>query len=604
MSEKLKDSITDDPCDLAKCGHIGIKEICDTEINFFVPEYQRGYRWNEAQIDRLIDDINNYEQANDGDYYCLQPLVVLYDSTKSCFRVIDGQQRLTTTWLLLKLLGVRAVFNLIYARDNCLPSDFGNLNIDESTEERYRITTACATISTKLKAIDKDKLQEILLDKVKFIWYPVKGDSEYEHKLFLNLNSGKIPLNDAELIKALLFHDVGRGENNERTLRQTGMAQQWDMMEKTLRQPSFWHFIAGREEVNPCAMDYLLDIHYRAHTTDDERTNYEKNTAPVFTWVEDRSNKADVWEEIMTTFDRLQGWYKDLECYNLIGYHTSFIAAEARKDKLAEYLSQMNDKSTTTTMFKATLWDSAIREDNLVSEEDEVKIMTDQHNELALLEYRYKADNYKISKILLLLNISFYSIGGVKRRFEFDKFNDPENPWNIEHISPQNPKDNSQLLKWLDEIKCELPKDIKDIKGLLERIEQTEEKDFTELKALTSEERDNFNRIKEKYLPTEENYIMTLPNLTLLTEHTNKSIGNKFFFDKRKALCQKQEDGCYIPQLTWNVFTKWYSPNATTPLFWEESDRVAYKDGIVKLLKRILEYINTHYGNESKRITK
>lgn len=589
--------------DLNKCGHIGIGEICKQGLNFFVPAYQRGYRWRKSQIELLITDIMKYTEGIDGKFYCLQPVVVRYDNESSRWRVIDGQQRLTTIWLILKLLGVENTFSLEYEREDSLPTDFRNIEINDTTEEKYYLTKACQTIKDySLSEIDKNTLRDRLQRKVEVIWYPVEGDTAYEHKLFLNLNSGKIPLCDAELIKALLFHDVCRGENQERTLRQSAMAQQWDNMEKTLRHGSFWHFIAGREDVPVCAMDYLLDVHYRANVDD---TELKDKNFPIFSWIENRLNKVEVWDEILTTFDRLQGWYYDTECYNLIGYHMSVVGGEARKDKLAGLLKLMMDKSTTAHRFKSQLWDSAINDDSLLSENDQAKILAGSYEKLALFDFRYDKDYNKVLRILSLINISLYTIGGLKRRFEFEKFNDPDHPWNVEHISPQNPKNNEDLLRWLEKADADLPDEINTLLDYLKRIDATPERDFNDLKALNVEEREEFERIKEKILPfSSPDVIMTLPNLTLLTEHENKSIGNRFFFDKRQKLREKQDEGHYIPQVTWNIFTKWYSSDAKSPLFWEEADRDAYKSSIAKLLKRVLEYIKNNYNNESNTTSK
>lgn len=593
--------------DLQKCGHVGIGEICKQRLNFFVPAYQRGYRWRESQIMQLINDIIKYDEKHDGKYYCLQPVVVRYDNEASRWRVIDGQQRLTTIWLILKLLGVGDTFSLSYHRNDCLPTDFNNLKVINTTEEQYRLTVACRTITELLKNIDKEVLLERLLNKVEIIWYPVEGDTTYEHKLFLNLNSGKIPLCDAELIKALLFHDICRGSSQERTLSQTAMAQQWDIMEKTLRRGSFWHFIAGREAIPVCAMDYFLDVHYRTYATAEEMDEYNNNEFPVFSWIENRLDKGEIWDEILTTFDRLQGWYDDTECYNLIGYHMSVAddvrkeAGVARKNKLAELLRLMNDKVTTAYQFKSRLWCSAINDGALISDKDKAKILSNSSEGLELFDYRYDKNYNNVLRILSLVNISQYTIGGLKRRFEFEKFNDPEHPWNVEHISPQNPKNNEELFRVLDSVDSWLPDEIQTLLGYLRYIDSTNERDFTSLKALSNEERVTFEQIKEKILPfNDSDVIMTLPNLTLLTEHENKSIGNRFFFEKRQKLQQKQEEGHYIPQATWNVFTKWHSSDAKSPLFWEESDREAYKSSIAKLLKRVLEFIKINYGNESE----
>lgn len=71
-------------------------------MQFFVPNYQRGYRWKESQVQQLLNDLRefDYEKGNESRFYCLQPLVVKEDKEKG-WVVIDGQQRLTTLFIIL-----------------------------------------------------------------------------------------------------------------------------------------------------------------------------------------------------------------------------------------------------------------------------------------------------------------------------------------------------------------------------------------------------------------------------------------------------------------------------------------------------------------------
>ena len=86
-------------------------------LKFFIPSYQRGYRWNEQQIEDLLNDINDFRpesvnNSDEGTWYCLQPLVVKKvkkvdipcdeaTEEEDWYEVIDGQQRLTTIYLII-----------------------------------------------------------------------------------------------------------------------------------------------------------------------------------------------------------------------------------------------------------------------------------------------------------------------------------------------------------------------------------------------------------------------------------------------------------------------------------------------------------------------
>lgn len=51
-----------------------VGKLLGPEMNFFIPGYQRGYRWTEQQVNDLLNDINEFEPENVS-WYCLQPLV-------------------------------------------------------------------------------------------------------------------------------------------------------------------------------------------------------------------------------------------------------------------------------------------------------------------------------------------------------------------------------------------------------------------------------------------------------------------------------------------------------------------------------------------------
>src|SRR5579862_7460608 len=82
--------------------------ICLKPINdllkesFFVPSYQRGYRWTERQVMDLLDDVWEFQsksqEQDKASFYCLQPVVVKMRDSGD-WELIDGQQRLTTILL-------------------------------------------------------------------------------------------------------------------------------------------------------------------------------------------------------------------------------------------------------------------------------------------------------------------------------------------------------------------------------------------------------------------------------------------------------------------------------------------------------------------------
>ena len=112
-----------------------VKELLG--MNFYIPDYQRGYRWEKQQAIDLLEDIYTFackSSANSEEIYCIQPLVVsekaddilakckspeatledIKKYIKGSWNVVDGQQRLTTIYLLLCCLGVNNKYEIDY----------------------------------------------------------------------------------------------------------------------------------------------------------------------------------------------------------------------------------------------------------------------------------------------------------------------------------------------------------------------------------------------------------------------------------------------------------------------------------------------------------
>ena len=84
--------------------------FAESGTHYEIPIYQRNYAWGAEQIEQLIDDVWTASQAGDENYF-LGNLIVARRTPEqavqfSTYEVIDGQQRLTTLYLLLTFLRV------------------------------------------------------------------------------------------------------------------------------------------------------------------------------------------------------------------------------------------------------------------------------------------------------------------------------------------------------------------------------------------------------------------------------------------------------------------------------------------------------------------
>ena len=182
---------------------------------FVVKSYQRGYRWGESQVNALLNDIyDNGQKA-----YCLQPIVVRALENENQYELIDGQQRLTTLLIILKFIKkyvpfITIQYSISYETRTKTAEFLDNINEVEadSNIDFYHIYHAYQHVDTWFhdkfgddnNAISNAsfKLFNYLNDNVKVIWYEV-GPEVDPIALFARLNIGKIPLTNAELIKAM-----------------------------------------------------------------------------------------------------------------------------------------------------------------------------------------------------------------------------------------------------------------------------------------------------------------------------------------------------------------------------------------------------------------
>lgn len=270
--------------------------------NFVIPSYQRGYRWEKREVEDLLNDIYEFYEENKDDkgFYCLQPLVLkkISDEKKlnelgfkdknNVYEVIDGQQRLTTIYLILKYIIKENIYTITYStrKDSkiFLEETLTDKELSEKEKERYithidfeYIYNAYHTIkkwfenNKENKCKDENKsieeiIKYILLDgeKVQFIWYE-PSDNANPIEIFTRINIGKIPLTNSELIKALFLQKANfiYDENFDEALyehTQIEIASEWDYIENTLQDNRFWGFINNDMDKEYNRIDYIFEI--------------------------------------------------------------------------------------------------------------------------------------------------------------------------------------------------------------------------------------------------------------------------------------------------------------------------------------------------------
>lgn len=235
-----------------------VESLLDDANMFYVPAYQRGYRWKSRDVKFLIDDLISFRREEDNKgkdnrcpFYSLQ-IVTLKEGPDGRMEVIDGQQRLTTVLIILQALYAisrkeileelfvnkitnslvsKSLYSIKYetrAESNDWLTDitaayFEDLenhnfaasdHLKEKNPDYYHFVDAFSTsfeILSKLTEDDRNTFAKTLRQETMFIWYDTSKTSAdvrgCEVDMFNRLNATKISLNNAELIKALFLQE-------------------------------------------------------------------------------------------------------------------------------------------------------------------------------------------------------------------------------------------------------------------------------------------------------------------------------------------------------------------------------------------------------------
>ena len=187
---------------------LSISDVFNSTENIIyeIPIYQRNYAWEKDEIEALIHDVWDAYEMNKDTYFI--GTLVSFDKGDHKYEVIDGQQRLTTMYLILKALGAEISNKLTYrAREksnktiNIIP-DFNHDEKDSGIVRGYN--DACMAIK-EIVGSEREKLfTNYLLNNVHIIHYNVPRDVDLNH-YFEVMNSRGEQLEKHEIIKAKLI---------------------------------------------------------------------------------------------------------------------------------------------------------------------------------------------------------------------------------------------------------------------------------------------------------------------------------------------------------------------------------------------------------------
>lgn len=626
-----------------------------------IPSYQRGYKWEDKNVEDLLNDVNDINN-NGKTEHCLHNLTIIEKENE--WEIIDGQQRLTTIFLILKYLDKKYLdkeyYSLSYKirkeTESFLDNEINNIIIDlkndkykdkkekglfEDIKNRnkkydkqdiYYICQALFTIHNWFNKNYKDKSVDIeeftkKLENVYFYKHEIKTNITSE-AVFSNLNSGRVPLTDIELIKADLIINISenemKSEENKSEILineiRSNIGRLWDEMESWLAQDEVWYWIAPKNKsVNKLSLLFHLCSELKENKNINNKDIYEK----YYNYVYDGNSKCDyskietIWNKIKNYYYTIKDWYLDNDMYHLIGIIVSFYDDDIKINEFTENNSNIKNKNELKNKLKKEIKEKI----KLTIPEDAKDSKIYYYNEkkdkqkIDYLELNYNEYDRDIKNIFTLLNcLEGYNNDKFNEhfRYRFDIHN--KDKWTIEHIIPQNPTKetvsayfNDMILYFInrDETKEEdleiINKKIIDNFNLSEIEYNCNDKKELAKKLIFSLENNKDNELKEKLIeeikkefPNFDDFIdiHNIGNLALLDGNTNSSLKNKIFKEKRNILLEFiNKEGIFIPPLTLKAFSKTFEGANTKEIYWTPKDFSKYEEYQEKKLKYFINSI-------------
>ena len=566
-----------------------LKSVAELQnLAFYIPDYQRGYRWTRRQVEDLLNDIFEFSQKDNAGIYCLQPLVVIKKSSEEQlldrvhaakdldevkrilngqWEVVDGQQRLTTIRLILEVLNCPCYDITYQTRENS--AEFLNTITTKGEKDAktnidfYRIYEAYKKIDEWLKEIDgkqKERFQNVLLNQVKFIWYETQ---ENPKEVFTRLNIGKILLTNAELIKALLLNKSNFDSRDDDKIRlwQQEIAMEWDVIEYALQSNEFWLFLNAPGDERPTRIDYVFDMICRCdllRCRDEKDTSDEFRTFRYFYHyldVQKRNGTSlaqavrTIWEKVREIFQTLQEWFDDMELYHYVGY---LLCMGRNIDEIYEHWNDSDNKAGFIEKYLTEEIKKTIPYKDIENTVYEVKQEGSQFKGGSKTNCRPILLLHNLQTVInqnRILSANAKYKNGVFYKFPFHLYK--LEGWDVEHIdsNTENGLDNiPSQREWLlnayfglqdKTLRDPIQKFFKQYAG--KASEQSEDsakqtardEAFTELKHQIEDVGGN-----DRLSQNEKNKIW---NFTLLDSSTNRSYGNAIFPAKRRVIIGKDQ---------------------------------------------------------------
>ena len=569
-----------------------------------IPEYQRGYKWTAENARVLLSDLKKFHESSVREercgimdsFYCLQNITLFKNDAKNCYNVVDGQQRLTTLMILLAWLD-RAYLvadKLKYSvredthhfiQDYVLTKKiWEDPTVEVNHKDEFYIRQVAKAIAKWFDDEEKDWYEAnketfttTILKKTRLIVNLLDGEEE---RIFANLNGGKVPLDGADLLRAVLIthsakekvepvdfdegsYELRENLYNEYRVRMgmelDAMNAWWSRKEVRTFYEQFIPDKVMKEAVGhfdykkfPINLLYMLYFSKEAQEGDAFSFRFFEYGMDKNEWIGD-----DNWEmyvDIKRLHEEMQEWFADKTIYHYLGY--LFFRYKGRKLENGELTFQLVYKqwgqSASKEEFKSWL-KQQIRYLLLTPYQKEGEVYDGQKLEQAFLDDIKKIDendwyggDKNLISVLIFMDVCLMLQSKSMDRLPVEAFRSSGE--DIEHILSQTPNEEDTIDENTYERNVAFLRKLK-VAG---KISDEELKDFE----------GEYSPEKADKMKRELNRIglNSIGNLVLLHESINRGYGNDSYLVKREKITRHffgdNEKKRYIRPHTLNVFVK------------------------------------------------
>ena len=432
-----------------------------------IPNYQRGYKWSvpcegkKCSVQTLLSDIFQAKEKKKAEYF-IQGVTVTENNGEVI--LIDGQQRTTTLYLLLKYLEYDQLPTIkydirketdVFIKDSFIEN--GELKSNHETNESqdiFYLKKAVKTIHDKLNGHTdnyKEEIREYVLENIKLFYIIIEKDEAT--KVFSMLNGQKAEMKQAELIKAELLRLISKNDSNH-----SHQNNEWEINQarsKYAREWDRWNYWWNREEVKifygndkeESPINFLL-----------ENFTFSNNEKLGFSFKNFKDNFLVDSKSAKSTFKKLrdyqkifEDWFNDTRTHNYLGL---IIKCSELKFSTFEYLRSKNEDINIEEYAK---WALVGATHNQITNEEHIQEKIQKaENVFFLLQMpnvyddgdKDNSQNIKEAKNhaykqLLRMNVEMDT--QLKRRFDFSIWSSKS----LEHIHPQS---RYNELEWEDNL--------------------------------------------------------------------------------------------------------------------------------------------------------